>query len=419
MHFLHIADIHLGFQQYNSLERLGDFGIAFEQAIAYGVKRGVDAILIAGDLFHKATVEPFAFIQAAEALALARGANIPVIAVEGNHDQARYRDRISWLEVLAHEGYLALLSPELDDRAMNLASWDGVQGSYINIQNVRIIGVPWLGSAVGFWLPRLVRSIEQLPDDDITTTVLLTHAGIEGQMPHHIPGCLTNEQLYPLRDYIDYMALGHLHKPYQQEGWLYNPGSLETCAIGERDWKRGMYEVTVEPDGMFTAEHIVVSPRPFFRKSFSVNSYSTPADIYHDVRILLRENKARWTKDERKPVIEINLVGLLEFDRADFDLDIIRKALQEEVDPLVARVNGNMLSIEGIDVTAEESLSAKELEHLVLREIALKDKRYAPAPNEWANVMLDIKERVLNGGSPEAIVNALETHLDALDEQED
>lgn len=417
MHFLHIADIHLGYQQYNSEERLNDFGIAFEQAISYGVKRGVDAILIAGDLFHKATVEPFAFIQAAEALALARGAKIPVIAVEGNHDQARYRDRISWLEVLAHEGYLALLKPEFEDRFMNLTLWDGVEGSYLDIGHVRIIGVPWLGSATGFWLPRLGRAIERLPDDEITCIVLLTHAGIEGQMPQHIPGCLTREQLHPLRDYVHYMALGHLHKPFEREGWLYNPGSLETCAIEERKWERGMYEVTVEADGMFAAEHIKVSPRPFFRKSFSVNKYTTPANLYRDVRILLRENVETWNADPRKPVVEINLVGMLEFDRADLDLDIIRQAIKQEIDPLVARVNANTLSLRGLDLTPEETLSAQELERLVLREIALSDKRYATHPNAWANLMLDIKERALKDSSPQSIVATLEAHLDALEEE--
>ena len=417
MHFLHIADIHLGYQQYNSEERLNDFGMAFEKAISYGVKRGVDAILIAGDLFHKATVEPFPFIQAAEALALARGANIPVIAVEGNHDQARYRDRISWLEVLAHEGYLALLSPELEDRFMNLIPWEGVQGSYIDLGHVRIIGVPWLGSALAFWLSRLIRAIERLPDDDITCTVLLTHAGIEGQMPQHIPGCLTGEQLAPLRDYIDYMALGHLHKPFQQEGWLYNPGSLETCAMQERKWERGMYEVTVEPDGMFSAEHIKLSPRPFFRKSFSVNSYSTPANVYNDIREMLREHAAKWNADGRKPVVEINLVGMLEFDRADLDLEMIRKTIKEEIEPLVARVNANTLTLRGLDLTPEETLSAQEVERLVLREIALSDRRYATHSDAWANVMLDIKERVLKGSSPESIVATLEAHLEAIEEE--
>ena len=103
MRFLHLADVHLGFQQYGSKQRFDDFGAAFQRVIEYGLHENVDAILIAGDLFHKSAIEPSAYLQATNILRSTRDANIPVIVIEGNHDQARYRDQISWLGVLNRE----------------------------------------------------------------------------------------------------------------------------------------------------------------------------------------------------------------------------------------------------------------------------------------------------------------------------
>lgn len=411
--FLHIADIHLGFQQYNSSERFNDFGVAFKKAISYAVEQNVDAILIAGDLFHKSAVEPIAFIQATEGLVLAQEAKIPVIAVEGNHDKPHYRQRISWLEVLSYQDYLKLLVPELEDSGAALEAWDGETGAYIDMGHLRIIGVPWLGAAATFWIPKIASAIKALPQAGIHCTILLTHAGIEGEMPN-IPGCLTHEQLVPLKDSVDYIGLGHLHKPFERDGWLFNPGSLESCSMDERQWARGMYDVTVEADGSFAVKHIKASPRPFYRKSFSVNSYSQPATLYHDIREMLRENAERWTKEERKPVIEINLAGTLEFDRTDLDLERIRQAIIEEVDPLVARVNAKKLTLRGMEISAEDMISSAELEHTVLREIALSDKRYATHPDTWANIMLDTKEQALKGANPESIVAALERQMEAI-----
>ncbi|MDQ4075962.1 MAG: exonuclease SbcCD subunit D [Chloroflexota bacterium] len=412
MRLLHVADVHLGYQQYNSSDRFNDFGYAFECAVSYGVEQKVDAILIAGDLFHKAAVEPWAYIQAVDVLSIAREAQIPVIAVEGNHDQARYRAQISWLTVLAHEGYLILLRPKLEQETVTLQTWDGEEGSYVDLGNVRIVGVPWLGASAAFWLPRLAEAIEGLPRTENGCTMLLTHAGIEGEMPN-ISGCWTHTQIAPLRASVDYVALGHMHKPFEREGWLFNPGSLETCAMEERKWERGMYDVTVGPEGSFAARHIKASPRPFFREMFFVGRYQAPTELYQALRERVRRQAPRWHEDGRKPVVEVYLEGTLPFDRVALDLDEMRRTVVEEVDPLVARVNPAGLQLPGLQLSEDEQLSPRELERAVLREIVLNDSRYASHPEEWAEVMLDVKERALKGDSPESILGLIEAQLDA------
>lgn len=52
MRFLHCADIHLGYQQYNHKERFNDFGHAFYAVLDVALAEKVDFVILAGDLFH-------------------------------------------------------------------------------------------------------------------------------------------------------------------------------------------------------------------------------------------------------------------------------------------------------------------------------------------------------------------------------
>ena len=56
--FMHIADIHLGYRQYNLFERFKDFGKAFRQIINIAIEKKVDFIICAGDLFDRDSIDP-------------------------------------------------------------------------------------------------------------------------------------------------------------------------------------------------------------------------------------------------------------------------------------------------------------------------------------------------------------------------
>ncbi|MCB9637812.1 MAG: DNA repair exonuclease [Myxococcales bacterium] len=112
--FLHIADVHLGYRQYNLTQRERDFFLSFEDAIcryALPLEEGdppqVDFVLIAGDLFDSRQIEPVTLSRATAVLALLlRDEGIPVFAIEGNHD-ARKRDQSPcWYDFLCGEGMM-------------------------------------------------------------------------------------------------------------------------------------------------------------------------------------------------------------------------------------------------------------------------------------------------------------------------
>ena len=236
MRFLHISDVHLGYQQYGSKERFNDFSAVFLHMVEQAIEQQVDFLLIAGDLFEKRTVDPLAMRVAVEGLRMLREAGIPVLAVEGNHEKAHYRDQYSWVDFLDGLGYLHLLNPRFKEERVILEPYGEEGGAYLDLPGgVRVYGLKYYGASTGKVFGLFTQALAEIDHSDVQFTILMAHAGLEGQLPRY-SGTLTHNDLAPLREQIDYLALGHIHKPYTVEGWIYNPGSPETWSIEETAW---------------------------------------------------------------------------------------------------------------------------------------------------------------------------------------
>lgn len=427
MRFLHIADVHLGNQQYNLKERFNDFGRAFGDMVTLALDKGVDALVIAGDLFHKAAVEPLTLLQAEDGLQRLHDAGVPVIAVHGNHDSARYTAQMSWLDYLGERGLIHLLTPQFEPSGAVLLPWDERkrQGAYLDIGYVRFVGVPWLGASAPRALGEIAQKLPALPADGITFTVLVTHAGVEGQMPH-MPGGLKFSQISPLRDMVQYVALGHLHKPYAVDDWIYNPGSLETCSFDEAEYRRGAYLVEVAEGGSHHAEHLVNVQRLFLSVTVDVDLCATPEALYSLVRALVQEARRKHEADleaipdpeRRKPVVRLILRGNLAFDRSQLDLEKVRHILLEEFEPLHGRVD-DRTTLLGLAVEKGADLTREELERLVFAELIRRDPRFRGHEDEMTTLLLEVKDKALKKTEPAAIYDTLDSHLRWMEEGSD
>src|SRR6478609_4136923 len=133
--FIHLADTHLGYEQYGVRERFNDFSRAFWDIMDEAANRDVDFVVIAGDLFNKRAIDAMTLIHAIEGLKKLKEAGIPVIAIEGNHDRSYYRDGTSWLQFLCYQGYLVLLHPRMEDGIPLLEPWDqqSMLGAYFDL----------------------------------------------------------------------------------------------------------------------------------------------------------------------------------------------------------------------------------------------------------------------------------------------
>lgn len=90
MKFLHISDLHIGSPMTTHLaprqvtERTQEIIETFERSVKFGVERGVDAVLIAGDLFDNSEIGPRKLARVREVIRSNK--NIPFFYVSGNHE---------------------------------------------------------------------------------------------------------------------------------------------------------------------------------------------------------------------------------------------------------------------------------------------------------------------------------------------
>jgi DNA repair exonuclease SbcCD nuclease subunit len=88
----HIADLHLGYAQFNLEEREEDVYATFNEAVDISIREGVKLVILAGDIFHVPRPSGKAVYRLAEALKKLKEKGIPVAFVLGEHDISRVRD---------------------------------------------------------------------------------------------------------------------------------------------------------------------------------------------------------------------------------------------------------------------------------------------------------------------------------------
>jgi DNA repair exonuclease SbcCD nuclease subunit len=180
-----MADCHLGYRQYNLRERFNDFGAAFYDVMDIAVAERVDFVLLAGDLFQKRSIDALTLQMAMRGLEKLRAANIPCIAVEGNHEHAYYDDYIGWMKFLALRDLIVLLDPSgFHEGRPQLVPYERRAGSYFDpVPGVRIHGMRYMGAAAAKALEGYATALDELPHDGVEYAIFLTHAGVEGVLP--------------------------------------------------------------------------------------------------------------------------------------------------------------------------------------------------------------------------------------------
>lgn len=87
MRLLHTADWHVG-RSIRGRSRAEEFRAALAEVVGIAVQEGVDAVLLAGDLYEHASPSPEADALVFETFLRLHEAGIPVVAIPGNHDSA-------------------------------------------------------------------------------------------------------------------------------------------------------------------------------------------------------------------------------------------------------------------------------------------------------------------------------------------
>src|SRR5690606_38644139 len=208
----------------------------------YAIDEQVDFVMMCGDFFHKRSVPPETMNYAVAGLTLLKDAGIPVVSIEGNHDQRHTDSEYSWLRSLANWNLLYLLEPASGEGGIRYEPWnDDKGGGFIDIGRARIFGSHWYGASANWAIPMLTKAIGENRRDG-AFHILMLHTDVEGHQTHPIPA-LSISALKELKAVTDYVGLGHTHMHYEIDNWAFNPGSIDVTNIAEYRETRGVFLV--------------------------------------------------------------------------------------------------------------------------------------------------------------------------------
>jgi len=387
MNFIHASDLHLGYAQYGLEERFRDYARAFQSVIKYAIDHRAEFILISGDLFHKRNINAPTYLQAYKVLLELkdRSPSTQVYAIEGNHDLAFHQDGKSWLEILNSQGLLRLIR-------LKEAGGIKLMGDHVELNNVRVFGVKYIGS-------NTISSIQQIADEikkieaehGKKYTILMMHFGLEGQVKQSEAGEIPYSSLMPLKEVVDYLALGHYHMQYEMDGWIFNPGSIEMISMNEYGLPKGFYHV--KENG---AKLITPMMRSIRRIKLDISGIETPDALYSSIKNLLERQPSNLS--DNKPIVELLLYGELGFPKSDIDIDKIKKMLDEEFKPLSSEVkiekSNSQYAVNPGDV---RGLSREQIELRVFSEQVKLDTRYRDNADAIVNTMIEVKKKAAAG----------------------
>jgi DNA repair exonuclease SbcCD nuclease subunit len=238
---IHTGDTHIGYAQYHSPVRRQDFLDAFEAVIDDAVDGDVDAVVHAGDLFHDRRPELVDLIGTISALRRLDDADIPLLAVVGNHESTRGGQ---WLDLFERLG----LATRLGDEPTVVGDT-----AFYGLDHVPVSRRDDLDYAFA--------------DHDADYAALVAHGLFE---PFGYADWDTERVLAESTVAFDAMLLGDNHTPDVAEvdgTWVTYPGSTERASASEREG-RGYNLVTFDADAAAGDDRVDIRRRALDTRPF-------------------------------------------------------------------------------------------------------------------------------------------------------
>jgi len=273
--FLHTADIHLDSPLRTLALRDEELGAhirgatrrAFAGLVETCLDRGVDALVIAGDLYDRDIHDMSTALFLARQMRRLAAADIRVFIIRGNHDAE---------SVLTRE-----LS--LPDNVHVFSS----EGGTVRLDDagVAIHGVSFPSAHV----PENIINRFPAPVPGLFNIGLL-HTSLTGAAGHDVYAPCTLADLTGAG--FDYWALGHVHKRavHAENPWVVMPGIPQGRDIGE-DGPKSATLVTIGNDGGMTLEEVPSAVAQFARISADVTGAEHLADVAQRMEAALAETR--------------------------------------------------------------------------------------------------------------------------------
>src|SRR3954469_13382417 len=256
MRLLHTSDWHLG-RSLHGTDLLAEQEAVLTQLAEVVRSERVDAVLVAGDVYDRAVPSADATAVLDRALTRLRAAGAVVVLTPGNHDSARRLGFASGL--LARSGVHARAATGVLAERVVVTAEHGEGAVY---------GLPYLEPEVArheLGLPEarsheavLAAAMDRVRADLFlrpgTRSVVLAHAfvggGVASESERDI--CVGGVDLVPASvfDGVDYVALGHLHRPQTLSPRMRYSGSPPAYSCGEAGQQKQAWLVDLDAGGL-------------------------------------------------------------------------------------------------------------------------------------------------------------------------
>lgn len=368
MKFLHIADLHLG-KRLNGVSFLEDQIFLLNQISALAEAEHADAVVIAGDVYQKASPQSEAMAAFDAFVTRLAAAGIRVLVISGNHDSAQ---RISYFSALVRNAGV-YVSEEFTGTVQTVALSDA-------FGEVRFGLLPFLKpiQARRFYPDEKIETYEDAvravlrhsPVDPAARNVLVCHQFVTGaetcDSEETAVGGLDCVDASAFDDY-DYVALGHIHGPQRlKRDTLRYAGSLMKYSFSEVNHRKSVTVVEMLEKG-------------------DVRLHTVPLTALHDMR-----------------TVEGMLSDVMAMSYSE---DYVWVTIHDELPPPDARVTistvfPNMLKFSvvnsktkmDIDVLAREQMESKSVPELFSDFYRLQNNDVAPSERHLEMLTAILKE---------------------------
>ncbi|MFF8595946.1 exonuclease SbcCD subunit D [Streptomyces sp. NPDC015220] len=272
MRLLHTSDWHLG-RAFHRVSMLGAQAEFIGHLVTTVRERGVDAVVVSGDVYDRA-VPPLAAVELFDdALHRLADLGVPTVMISGNHDSARR---------------LGVGAGLIDRAGIHLRTEPAASGTPVVLRDahgeVALYGLPYLEPALvkdEFAVEKaahetvLAAAMDRVRADLAarptgTRSVVLAHAFVAGGQASESERDITvgGVAVVPagVFDGVDYAALGHLHGCQTITERVRYSGSPLPYSFSEAEHRKSMWLVDLDADGSVTAERVDCPvPRPLAR----------------------------------------------------------------------------------------------------------------------------------------------------------
>ncbi len=366
----HISDIHLGYAQFNLQEREEDVYDVFEESIEKSIHEHVEAIILAGDIFHNPKPSGAAIIKLARELKKLKEKLIPVVFILGEHDISRTND-VPLLFLFHNLGLAKRLTPEKPIKIKDISIYGFNKERRSNIDN-------------GLLEPfKRLEKIVKL--DESKTKILVLHQGLSDF--NKFAGEIFASDL-PVG--FNYYAMGHYHDniqkifPELENRLVAYPGSLD---VGHSESISDVEKGFLIVDMSNSAENVTTEWIKMEKRRPQLSYSLEFGDLNKYIDYLLDQSD----KYSKKPVLELKIKG------HEIDPKILTSELSRLKDPYLY-YTWNIIdedSVSGYSFDNERDFDIdKEMSKLILH--SLKSKKLTNLSLDIINM---INEEYSNIGS--------------------